>query len=146
MDTRAVGDAAEAAILNAFTQAGLLVWMPWSRFGPSDLMVETPDDLFRVQVKSGRVRRGCVLANARSTDHGQGRRSYDGLIDIIAVHVPEIDRQFVVPVEQCNFEIRLRLTPTLNSQAAGVRWAADHRLEDWAARALLAAHAGVGAD
>lgn len=48
----------------------MTVWTPWSPFGPSDLLAETPAGrIFRLQVKSARLRAGCLLSNARSTDH-----------------------------------------------------------------------------
>jgi len=138
MDPRTRGDAAEAVVLAALAEAGLAVWLPWSRSGPCDLLVESPAGrVVRVQVKCGRYRDGCVLSNSRSTDHGSGRRSYLGVVDVIAVHVPELRKQFVVPVELVQgFEVRLRVDPTRNGQVRRVRHARDHRLEDWA-RALL---------
>lgn len=135
MNTRQRGDAAEAAVLSALTAAGLAVWLPWSQFGACDLMVETPGgQLVRVQVKCGRLRGRCVLANCRSTDHGAGRQSYVGLVDVLAIHVPELRAQFVVPVDEAQgFEVRLRLEATRNGQARRVRYAQDYSLEAWAA-------------
>ena len=134
MDTRAVGDVAEAAVLHAFARVGLSVWLPWSRFGCADLIVENgAGRIVRVQVKSGRVRDGCVVANGRSTDHGSGRRSYLGRVEVVAVHVPALEQQFVVPVEEIpGYDIRLRLVEPLNNQRVGVRFAADFLLDDWA--------------
>ena len=136
MDTRARGDTAEAAAVYAFRRCGLRIWLPQSRFGPCDLMLEnSAGDIIRVQVKSGRVRKDCVLANTRSTDHGRGRQPYTDRVDILAIHAEDIGRQFVVPVpEATGFEVRLRLTATRNNQLAGVRFARDYRLEDWARR------------
>jgi hypothetical protein len=54
-----------------------------------------------VQVKSGRVRNGCVEFNTCSTDHGRGRQHDVGRADIIAVHVASTDIVDVVPVEDC---------------------------------------------
>jgi len=137
IDTRARGDEAEAAVLHAFTRHGLRVWLPWSRFGACDLLVEGAHGAFvRVQVKSGRVRDRCVIANTRSTDHGSGRLSYLGHVDVLAIHVAELNEQFVVPIsEACGFDIRLRLSPTRNNQRARVRFARDYLLAEWASRA-----------
>ncbi len=134
MNTRQLGDAAEAAVLSALTDAGLAVWLPWSQFGPCDLMVETPRGaIVRVQVKSGRLRDGCVVSNCRSTDHGSGRQSYVGLVDVLAIHVPALRQQFVLPITEAQgFEVRLRREPTRNNQSLRVRYADDYRLEEWA--------------
>lgn len=146
MDTRARGDEAEAAALHAFTRHGLHVWLPWSRFGAYDLLVESGTGAFvRAQVKSGRVRDACVIANTRSTDHGSGRRSYLGRADILVIHAGAIDEQFVVPVtEACGFDIRLRLQPARNNQRVGVRHARDYRLADWAQRFAITGRAASG--
>ncbi len=123
-------------MLHAFTRHGLAVWLPWSRFGACDLLVENAAGAFvRAQVKSGRLRDGCVVANTRSTDHGRGRQPYLGRVDILVIHLARIDEQFVLPVEEaCGFDVRLRLSRPRNNQRAGVRWARDYRLSDWAKR------------
>lgn len=130
------GDLAEAAVLHALMRHGFLVLVPFSRFGPYDLVVETPRrDLVRVQVKSGRMRAGCVEFNCCGTDHGGGVGSYAGRADVFAVHVHETGDQFVVPVAEARAsKMYLRVTAPANGQRAGVRFAADYRLEDWAAR------------
>lgn len=135
MDTRVRGAAAEAAILAAMTRHGLSVWLPWSAFSPSDLIIESPAGaISRAQVKSGRVRRRCILANSRSTDHGSGRLPYTGAADILAIWVADIEEAFVVPIaEATGYDVRLRLSPAANNQRVGVRFASDYRLETWAA-------------
>lgn len=136
MGTIARGEHAEAAALAAFTKAGVSVLLPFGASLAFDLVVCLHDGRFvRVQVKAGRVRQRCVLFNTWSTDHGWGRGSYRGRADVFAVHVAELDEVFVVPVEAAaTYSCSLRLQPTANNQAAGVRFAADHRLADWVAR------------
>ena len=134
MDTRARGDTSEAAAVYAFRRCGLRVWVPQSRFGPCDMMVENGvGEIARVQVKSGRVRGERVIANTRSTDHGRGRQPYTDHVDILVIHVEALGEQFVVPISEARgFDITLRLGPTRNNQLA--RFARDYRLVDWAAR------------
>lgn len=141
MDTRSRGDTAEAAVLHALTRRGVAVWIPWSRFGACDLLAESRrGHIARLQVKSGRLRDGCVVSNCRSTDHGSGRKTYIGQVDVLAIHVPEPDEQFVVPVaEACGFEVRLRLTATRNNQRLRVRYARDYLLAAWVERSRDAA-------
>ncbi len=140
LDTRTRGDIAEAAILYALTASGLLVLTPVSRFGPYDLVAELDPGVFvRIQVKSGRVRKGCVEFNCRGTDHGRGPGSYVGKADVFAVHVHETGEQYVVPVAEAPAgRMYLRLRPTANNQAANIRWAADYTLRRWVAAAAAA--------
>ena len=136
LDTRQRGDLAEAAVLHALTEAGLLVLMPFGRFGPYDMVIDLPDGrLIRVQVKSGRVRAGCVMFNSCSTDHGRGRSVYDGKADVFAVHAPTADGVYVLDVAAATTRATtLRLEPTRNAQQRRIRFAADHTLKRWLAR------------
>jgi len=128
------GTLAETAIRLALVERGLRVLEPISP-QPYDLVVHAPGGRFiTLQVKHGRLRAGCVVANACSTDHGRGRRSYAGRADLLAIYAPELRRSFVVPVvEAPRYAVALRVEPARNGQAAGVRQAEDHALERWAA-------------
>jgi PD-(D/E)XK endonuclease len=134
MDTISRGNAAEAAVLNALTRAGIGVLIPFGGGSSFDLAAVLPPngEIARIQVKSGRVRKRCVTFNACSTDHGQGRLSYRGLADFIAVDVPELGRLFMVPVDDCpSFTGLLRLDTPRNNQRVGVRFADDYDLAGW---------------
>lgn len=135
MDTRTRGDLAEAAVLKSFAGADFVVAIPFGRFGPYDLAVETPSGFFRVQVKSGRLRGACVEFNCVGTDHGQGVGSYAGRADVFAVHVHATGEQYVVPVSEAKkAKMFLRLEPTVNNQLRRVRFARDYLLSDWIER------------
>jgi hypothetical protein len=128
------GNAAEAAVLAALTNAGIPVMLPFGQGLGFDLGAVVPPvgDLVRIQVKSGRVRKGCVKFNSCSTDHGAGRQPYTGRADLIAVHVPEPDQLFMVPVDDCPpFTGHLRLEPTRNNQRRGIRLAVDYEFATW---------------
>lgn len=135
MDTRTRGDIAEAALLHSLTAGGLLVLTPFGRFGPYDLVAETaPGTFVRVQVKSGRLRAGCVEFNCRGTDHGRGTGSYAGRADVFGVHVHATGEQYIVPVSEARAaKMYLRVAPAANNQRAGVRLARDYALQDWLA-------------
>ena len=134
MDTISRGNAAEAAVLDALVRADIPVLIPFGDGLCFDLAAIKPSDgaVLRLQVKSGRVRHGCVEFNACSTDHGRGRQHYRGRADLIAVHVPVIERIFVVPVDDCpSFRGYLRLVAPRNNQRRGVRPAERYAFEAW---------------
>ena len=135
MSTIVKGNAAEAAVMKAFVAAGLPVLMPFGGGSPYDLGVELSEGrLARVQVKTGRVRNGCVEFNACGTDHGRGQQSYEGRADLLAVYVEQLDRVFVVPVSDCpRYRGYLRLTPAANNQQRRVRSADEYSLDAWLA-------------
>lgn len=135
MSTIAQGNAAGASVLQALIGAGLHVLVPFGGGLPFDLAAVAPDgNLVRLQVKSGRVRNGCVEFNSCSTDHGRGRQDYRGRADVIAVYVASLGQVFVVPVDDCpSYKGTLRLNAARNNQRRKIRFAEDYTLEAWAA-------------
>jgi PD-(D/E)XK nuclease superfamily protein len=133
MSTVIRGNAAEAAVLQVLTAVGIQVLVPFGDGLPFDLGGVAPDGrVLRVQVKSGRVRNGCVEFNSSSTDHGRGQRDYRGRADVIAVHVASLTTVFMVPVDDCpSSRGYLRLDAARNNQSRGVRPAARYSVEAW---------------
>jgi PD-(D/E)XK endonuclease len=133
VNTIARGNAAEAAVLQAFAGAGISVLIPFGGGLPFDLGAVMPGGaILRVQVKCGRVRNRCVMFNTASTDHGRGRLDYRGRADVLAVHVASLSRVFMVPVDDIPFYVgSLRLDLPRNNQRRGVRFAEDHTFERW---------------
>jgi hypothetical protein len=129
------GNAAEAAVLLALERADIPVMIPFGQGHGFDLGAVIPPDgaVLRIQVKSGRVRNGCVRFNTCSTDHGRGRQVYRGRADFIAVHCPQPDQVFMVPVDDdCpSYLGLLRLDPPRNNQRRRIRFAADYEFEGW---------------
>jgi hypothetical protein len=133
MNTIARGNAAEAAVLNALVKADLIVLVPFGEGSPYDLVVDTGPALIKVQVKCGRIRNECIEFNSAGTDHGRGQIDYRGRADVFGVHAPQLDRVYVVSVDDCaSYRGYLRLTPTRNNQQRRVRYAGDHAIEAWA--------------
>ena len=134
MNTIQRGNVAEAAVLHRLICADIGVLVPFGGGFSFDLGAVAPPDgrVVRIQVKSGRVRNGCIRFNTYSTDHGAGPQSYEGRADVIAVHVSQPDRVFMVPVDNCPLsEGYLRLDTPRNNQRRRVRLAADYTFEGW---------------
>ncbi|HET9153890.1 MAG TPA: group I intron-associated PD-(D/E)XK endonuclease [Solirubrobacterales bacterium] len=138
MKTATKGNEAEAMILCALIERGFEVSVPFGSGQPYDLVVDLGGfDLLKVQCKTGWLHKGCISFNARSTDHGQGRRPYVGLAHIFGVYFPPTRSVYLVPLDVAGFNGRLRLEPTLNSQQKGVRYAADYEVDRWSVERLL---------
>jgi len=131
----ASGTLCEIEVAAALVRHDLLVARPLDPDGAYDLLVDLDDGRFvRVQCKSGRVVKGAVVFNAHGTDHGRGVGSYLGRADVFAVYCQQVDEVFVVPVLPTHRRMMsLRLVPTRNNQASGIRWAADHTVDRWVA-------------
>ena len=130
--TNVKGNISESAALNAFTKAGFVVSVPFGNGAPYDLIVDTGKRLLKVQVKTGRLRGGCVLFPAQRVNgrHGTKRHEYgEGEIDLFAVYCLENETVYLVPTLGALTEGRLRVSSTKNNQRQNVRWANNFEFE-----------------
>jgi hypothetical protein len=126
------GNAAEAAILAALVRRGYEVLLPFGSGQPYDLVVDLQGPFLRVQCKRAWRRGGCMIFNARSTDHGRGPGSYVRLADVFGVYLPPSHAVYLIPIDAvAPFEGRLRLEPTLNNQRKRIRLAEDFEIDRW---------------
>jgi hypothetical protein len=129
------GAAAEAAIAAAAIQLGLTVLRPLCEGRRYDLVIDLEPELLRVQCKMARRVAGVLsvrLKTSRYTPGGYITTSYTAAeVDAIAAYSPELHRCFLVPISEASGRraIHLRLDPTRNNQAQGIKWARDYELE-----------------
>ena len=63
------------------------------------------------------------------SDTGNVEQDYRGQVDLFGVWSPELERAFLVPIDDvATRRCHLRLGPTANGQARGIRWASDDEL------------------
>ena len=125
-DTKTVGDRSEIEALAALSRAGYDVFVPFGENHRFDLIAERDGVLLRVQVKTGRLRRGVIMFHCWSSHshrNGPCMRTYVGEIDYFAVYCPELDAVFMVPIADVRTSGVLRWLPALNQQKRRVRWA-----------------------
>jgi hypothetical protein len=126
------GAAAEAAITAAAIELGLVVLRPLCEGSRYDLVIDLEPDLLRVQCKWVQRLGGVLavnLATNRLTPGGYLSTTYTPAeIDAIAAYSSELNRCFLIPIADAagGRSIHLRLDPTRNNQAQGVRWANDY--------------------
>jgi hypothetical protein len=143
MRTARIGNAAEAAVLSALVQRGFTVLVPFGEGHPYDLIVDADGHFVRVQCKAGWLTRGCVIFNCRSTDHGNGSRSYLGRADVFGVYFPPTKAVYLVPIGAVGeHEGRLRFEPARNNQRRRTRPAADFEIDHWTSERLAGVAAG----
>lgn len=127
-----VGLRTEAAILGELVRRGYQVLIPFGTNQRYDLVLDMDDEFIRVQCKTGRKRRGCVLFNThsvRSNTQGWLARGYEGEAELFLVYCPDIERIYAVPVNEAPASLGcLRLEPPQNGQHEGIRWARDYEL------------------
>lgn len=127
-DTKAIGDFSELSVIYALAQNGYLVSVPFGENHRYDVIADDGEHLLRVQIKTGRVRRGALdFACYSSHSHrgGPSCRGYHGEVDAFGVYAPAIDESFLVPATEIDlrFYCSLRLVPPKNNQVKKLRWA-----------------------
>lgn len=134
MTPSARGGLTEAVILSALVKAGYTVLVP---FGVAryDLAFDAGDStgIKTVQCKTARIdpRGGCIVWWTASYNRVTGERSsYTGEADYFGVWCPGTDDAYLVPVKEvASREGRLRFTPTVNNQQAGIRYAEHYKIK-----------------
>ena len=134
-DTNRVGEISESAIITRFLQLGYVVLTPYGGNQRYDLVIEDSEGQFwRVQCKTAWMDEdGAVIrfSTAISNVTGKNRqpRNYRGQCDYFAVYNEEINKVFLIPVDQVGIsQGRLRLAPTKHNHDRQVRWAKDFEL------------------
>lgn len=128
-DTKFKGDVSEVTVLSALVRIGYHVSIPYGENQRYDIVAERDGRFYRIQVKSGRLRKGVALFNPYSSHAHRGRkqRAYIGEIDFFGVYCPDIGRIFLVPVDDVTPNSgSLRWLPSKNAQGKKIRWAAPY--------------------
>jgi len=109
-----VGDRTTLAVMLALREAGYAISVPFGENTRYDLVIDDGNGLSRVQCKTGRLRDGAVRFPTCST-YGHhlrpstARRDYIGEVDCFAVHCPETDGVYLIPIEAVSTRTRAAL-------------------------------------
>ena len=127
-----VGTRTEAVVLAELVKRGYRVLLPFGHNHRYDLVLDVEGHFVRVQCKTGRLSRGCVIFRAqsiRSNRRVSVMRDYKDDVDWILVHCPANGALYAIPIEEATrTQGTLRVDPTANGQEKGVRWARDFEL------------------
>lgn len=134
MNSKTVGDYSQLMVIAEFIKHGIPVCQPYGDNERYDIVIELPVGFKKVQIKTARIYREVVVFKTSSSEshRGNGCKSYKGEIDFFATYCPELNQCYLIPIEEAtSTEMRLRITPTKNSQTKGVRWAKDFLLSEY---------------
>jgi hypothetical protein len=123
------GARSEAAVASALVRSGREVYLPvFSAHGRVDLVYEGASGYVGVQCKTARIVRE-VLVFMTCSKTGNVPKTYNGQVDEFGVYSPDTGLVYLLPADELPTRLcSLRLTPTRNGQAVGVRWAKDYEL------------------
>jgi hypothetical protein len=133
MNTSDVGDIAESRILHEAKSLGFGVLTPFGDNLPYDMVIDTGEDLIKVQVKSGRITKGGVRFNtsriSQRVSNEETPYSEDE-VDGFAVYCDEIDSCYWVPIEEANTSnMKLRVEET-NHDHPAINWAESYKFKE----------------
>jgi len=127
-----IGQRSEAAILSRLVILGHHVLLPFGVNQRYDLVLVSEGKFLKVQCKTGRLREGSIRFRAisvQSNMNGTSWRGYAGEVDLFAVYCPESTGVYLIPADEVAPNVNyLRVDPTRNNQAKGIRWARDYEL------------------
>jgi hypothetical protein len=128
----AKGNRTEARILAALLERYDTVLLPYGGNCRYDLAIDDGGRLLRVQCKTGRIRGGCIVfPTCSSLAHRKPGTypAYHDQADFFGVWCPATKTAYLVPVAEVGDSMgSLRIKPTKNRQATGIRWAKDYEL------------------
>jgi hypothetical protein len=132
--------------MGAFIREGYRIAIPLGENNRYDIIVHREGVFFRVQVKTGRLRKGVVLFSPWSVNSNRGRnswRTYAGEIDSFAVYCPETSLVYHVPVADVGTCGSLRVERPKNGQSRRIRWARPYELGPAISPAKIAGKVGT---
>ena len=131
-NTRYKGSLAVLKVMSALSDIGGIFSLPWGDNGRYDLIWDngTPQ---RIQVKTGRLRNGCITFNAHSSyqyyKKVRIRKGYKGEIEYFGVFCSDTGLCYLVPVEDVTEGMPLlRVDPPKNGQVRRIRWAKEYEI------------------
>jgi hypothetical protein len=131
LSTNDIGERAQGVILAEVMKYGYTALIPFGEGRRYDMVIEKDAQFFRLQCKAGRYDNGVIKFNTCSVNWwNRTKRKYTREeIDYFAVYCEHTGKVYLVPVEDVGTDVGyLRVEPTANNQAKGVRWAQDYEI------------------
>jgi hypothetical protein len=133
------GNISESILLQAYLRAGFIVSIPFGSGAPYDLMIDTGTYTYKIQVKTGWYRKGCInfrcSRRVREALPYKVRAYHHNEVDFFAVYYPPADSIYVLPHADCARGFgSIRLDHALNGQRKHIKWARDYTWEQHVAK------------
>ena len=134
MNTKQIGNITEVECMLAFMKLGYTVLTPYGDCERYDFVVDINNKFYKIQSKTASTED--EGASFKISCRSSNRK--DGTIVHHTYTKEEIDffstifdgQIYLIPVEICGCDKRLRLLPPKNGQTKGITWAKDFKLEE----------------
>lgn len=134
MNSKQKGNITELETILAFAKLGYNVLIPYGDCERYDYVVDTKKGFIKIQAKTSKTNddgasfgfsgRSCHRKNGKIVHHNYTSEE----IDYFATSFN--GKSYLIPVDECGGEKRLRIFPPKNGQTRGITWAKDYELEE----------------
>ena len=134
MNSKQTGNITEFEAMLAFMKLGYNVLTPYGDCERYDFVVDVNGKFIRIQSKTSHSEdegasfsfsgRSCHRKDGKIIHHHYTKEEIDYFVTTFN------GKTYLVPVEVCGADKRLRILPTKNSQVRGITWAKDYELEE----------------
>ena len=134
MDSKQIGNITELETQLAFLKLGFNVLTPYGDCERYDFVVDANDKFYKIQSKTASTEdngasfkfscRSCNRTNGKIVHHQYTKDEIDYFVTSFN------NKCYLIPVEECGSDKRLRLLPPKNNQTRGITWAKDYELEE----------------
>lgn len=125
-----VGDISNAMILAKLVKNKKKVLIPFGENNRYDLVIDEKGKFSRIQCKTGRYKGelGVILFPTYSLGGKKQALYYFGEIEYFAIYCPELEKVYMIGVDDAGKTGQFRVTPPKNNQKWGVKWAKDYEI------------------
>lgn len=134
MNSKYKGNITELQCMLAFMKLGYNVLTPYGDCERYDFVVDINGKFIKVQSKTSSTEdegasfhfscRSCNRKDGRIVHHQYTKDEIDYFVTTFN------DKIYLIPVEECGADKRLRILPAKNGQVRGITWAKDYELEE----------------
>ena len=134
MNSKQKGNITELETMLAFLKLGFNVLTPYGDCERYDFVVDANGKFYKIQSKTARTDDdgASFKFNCRSCNRKDGQIVHHKYTkNEIDYFVTSFNNQcYLIPVEECGDDKRLRLLPAKNEQTKGINWAQNYELEE----------------
>lgn len=130
-DTNQKGKITEIEVLSHILKMGYSVSIPFGDKDRYDQIWDINGKLLRIQVKTASPvdeEEGVIKFSCKSVSNGKAHIYTKNDIDYFATYWK--GNVYLVPIEECSGQKKLRFLPPKNGQVKGINWAKDYLVEE----------------
>jgi PD-(D/E)XK endonuclease len=123
-----IGTRTEGKVLAVLLQMGKQVLLPFGGGIRYDLAYDEGGRLVRVQCKTARLTKGCLIFNTCSLGRKNEMHHYDNDADFFGVYSPDLDSVYLIAVKDTSRGKQSLRIDKPKSNMPTIKWAADYKV------------------